>query len=212
ISDDITGSMLDEINILSGFSSKYLTKIERFHGKIGVYTTNNSIDYLLPIMSGNLADIQDNLTFEEKRLAFFKVCCGIYDLNSSGFIHGDVKLENVLYFRSSNELSIKVSDFGLVEMVDPRGSKKSAPFDLYTSLYRPPELFLPINDRYCSIKSDVFAAAMLMIYLIFPEQIKKHDTEMTPIQRKIINGDFANVESFLKGSSDVPINYLDSMI
>jgi serine/threonine protein kinase len=60
--------------------------------------------------SGTLNDFRFSTISLQKRLSiFFNIALQIKDLHSKGYIHGDLKLENILYF-NNNIHNVKIGE------------------------------------------------------------------------------------------------------
>jgi serine/threonine protein kinase len=62
-----------------------------------------------------------NFTIPEERSKFIAkgIAEGLTDLHSSGVVHRDIKLENILMTNTSDSSIPKLTDFGLSAMIGP---------------------------------------------------------------------------------------------
>ena len=89
----------------------------------------------MELMSGNLKDLLVNQELNHKHTFFiaYQLLRGCSFVNSQGFLHHDIKLQNILYL--TEKLQIKLSDFGLRSLKCEEDGK----FNTGTKVYLPYE-------------------------------------------------------------------------
>lgn len=109
-----------------------------------------------------------------------QVLSGMADLHEAGFLHGDIKPENVLYTRDANgELHVKISDFGKTQEIkyDKDGREKH-------SYCKGNTRFNPWENR-LSQKGDVCSIGIALIRIL--EQKVLHQLRITdPTLRSLV--------------------------
>ncbi|MDP8241838.1 MAG: protein kinase, partial [Candidatus Celaenobacter antarcticus] len=110
-----------------------------------------------------------------------QVCYALNHLHTHHIIHKDLKLENVLYQKSSNKINVKVCDYGFNKIIS---QTEAYPESEVVSLpYIAPEL---LQGSSFSPKSDFYALGVIMYYLsvgTFPfsrEEIKLMSEKKIP--------------------------------
>ena len=67
---------------------------------------------------GSLLDfLKNKIGRDEKRKLLAEIIEGVSYLHEKGIAHRDLKLENVLVFKESGEISVKLADFGFATKV-----------------------------------------------------------------------------------------------
>jgi len=67
---------------------------------------------------GSLLDfLKNKIGRDEKRKVLAEIIEGVGYLHGKGIAHRDLKLENVLVFKESREISVKLADFGFATKV-----------------------------------------------------------------------------------------------
>jgi serine/threonine protein kinase len=126
----------------------------------GYEYTHNYVDLVLPLMSGSLVDAK--LDKNNYNKYFKQLLLGIRACHNRDIIHRDLKLENVVYDSTKDELNI--IDFGI-----------SVPFQSFrvinntemanSLLYRPPECLLFDKFNYGQA-IDIWAIGCILYYLM----------------------------------------------
>jgi len=94
-------------------------------------------------------------SFEKKKELCKDICLGIYHLHKYKILHGDIKPLNIILH---NKIA-KINDFSCSKILSDTYKLRN---NCYTNLYRP-------NDKYLSLKSDIFALGCT-IYEILREE------------------------------------------
>ena len=91
---------------------------------------------------------------------------GLQFAHSQKIVHRDVKLTNILIYRSDRKLQVKLADFGLAKNYINAGfSNCSASNEICGTLaYMPPEHIM--NCRYAKPPCDIYAAGVCLYHLI----------------------------------------------
>lgn len=82
-------------------------------------STNISVS---PLVEGDIKNIADEMAMDPSffKKVFFQICMGIRHMHQNGFVHSDLKTENVFY---DSQGCIKLGDFGLTFRWLPGGEK-----------------------------------------------------------------------------------------
>src|SRR3990167_1246626 len=137
-----------EVKTLAKLSHPNIIKL------IEVIKHQNKLHLVFEYMEQNVLDLLRKKTETKKaerslaeleiRNIVFQVLQGLYYMHRQGYMHRDMKPENLLEFKGT----VKIADFGLVKSVTSQ-----PPFTEYISTrwYRAPELLLSSNDYDCKI-------------------------------------------------------------
>lgn len=147
---DVTKLLYDEVEILRAvrpceFIVTYIDSFE-WKGKLSIVT-----EYCTP---GNLYDVKQRflLTEDDHRAILYCVLQAIDYLHKHRFVHGDVKLDNILLCRSG---MVKLCDFGGAERCNEDGFTSSR--SLGTVQFAPPEIIAAlILNRDSSVEEPCF--------------------------------------------------------
>ena len=155
-----------EFEILSHSTHKNLIKLIDY-SECSSYIKNNRRCYecMYYIMEycnkGNLLELVTQNTFglaEEKAKEIFQqIASGINYIHTSGFAHGDIRLEN---FVISDESLVKIIDFGFLKQVNVKCYEFNG-----SNYYMAPEILN--HQEYLPEKSDIFAAGCALFSLVF---------------------------------------------
>jgi len=117
--------------------------------------------------------------FEEKlaRNYFKELVSTIHSLHSLGFVHRDIKLENILI---DQKYHIKLADFGFARSFD-EFNKDRMTTRLGTEYYMAPEI--KHSDYYSGTKIDVFACGVILFLMIFGRPPFRQATSIDPLYR-----------------------------
>ena len=106
---------------------------------------------------------------------------GLFDIHAQGFIHRDLKPQNILLYydkqsldETSSHCQAKICDFGISTHVDIYHDKKEEPYDMYTLWYRSPELLLGAAPN--SKTSDIWALGCVIYELIMGKPLMTGDS------------------------------------
>lgn len=97
---------------------------------------------------------------------------GLEHCHSNGVLHRDIKCSNLLI---DNEGILKIADFGLASVFDPK-SKKPMTSRVVTLWYRPPELLL--GATYYGVGVDLWSAGCILAELLYGKPILRGRTEV----------------------------------
>ncbi len=141
--------------------------------------------FIMELAECDLSDlILNNLLTEENKIKIlFDTCLGVEYIHNRGFLHRDIKPNNILKFYDGN---YKISDFGLIrsEIQDTnKNNLTSFGTVLGTEDYLAPELRYKGNDY--TIKSDIFSMGKVFEQLnIENSNIKEHIEKCTSLDPK----------------------------
>ena len=210
---------------------KELPKNELFLPIISVKENENKITMKMPLMNFDLFSLFDSnpLFFNHRNvsLIMLQLFKAVKMLHHNGFIHGDIKLENILIdfssICSSEGFQIVLSDFMLVEKVNPFKKKlykkiKGSKGYIHPSLFSKNELF--------PFQKDVWSLSVLLFILLkgfypfcqsnvslYSKQTQdfQHITQITSSLPESQNFKKICLESFAK-KGDLQIEYLKNLI
>ncbi len=103
-----------------------------------------------------------NVGFEQRLTYLHQTIKGLAFLHLNGYLHLDVKVDNVLIVRGVAQLA----DFGHSGRMDANGLMFSD-YPLMTELYRPPELLKAKNHYTYSVHSESWTVGHLMVMTCF---------------------------------------------
>ena len=95
------------------------------------------------------------------RLVLYSIISGLEAIHNKGFVHRDLKTENIMVNSSFN---IKIADFGFATKIEgPNGNGKQNGF-LGTPAYAAPELLL--KTPYYGVCNDIFSLGVIMFVVV----------------------------------------------
>jgi len=96
-----------------------------------------------------------------------QVCSALEDAHGAGVIHRDLKPENILVTRKGGEDFVKVCDFGIAKIQDPKGDDPDAAITMAGVVCGTPEYMSPEQARGEKLdpRSDVYAVGVILYQL-----------------------------------------------
>ena len=110
--------------------------------------------------------ISHNNYFEPQMIKQFisQICRGLYHIHSAGYIHSDLKPDNIVVFRTLNSFQLKIIDFGCVRRINDIPIEYSSVY-FTTRWFRSPEIILNhVSDLNQS--SDIWAVGCILYQFI----------------------------------------------
>lgn len=151
----------------------------------------------------SLRDLLDTgVTAREAARLVVGICEGLAHLHGSGWVHGDLKPENVLIMADG---SVRLSDFGLAtELTGTRGTHGFAP-PMGTADYLPPERWrAPLGERGVEIRPSVDIWALgVMIHEAFASGAPPFPGA-TPVSRGAATQEYADGRARLRLHHELP--------
>ena len=112
---------------------------------------------------------RNQLTIDERLNLFVQVCNGLQHAHQKGFIHCDIKADNILVCLENNRPLVKIIDFGIARILaGPHG--KASPKPKQHRMIGTPEYMSPeqIGQEHCDvdIRSDIYSAGVVLYELL----------------------------------------------
>lgn len=161
-SGDTKSTLLNEINIMKKYNSKYLVKIidwtyDDFKVCIIMeWAPNGDLESLLNKKKNNNESLDSKIIDK----IIFQTCCAIKELHDNNILHRDIKPSNILIF---DDYNIKLADFGVSKLI----FGQEAYTQIGTPYYMSPEL---MNGYSYSYSSDFWALGCVYYQLITLEK------------------------------------------
>jgi Nif-specific regulatory protein len=154
--EDIRQNVLNQFNLLSKVDFPFIIKAS----DTGI--TEDKLPFLTTewVEGGNLSGKSATYSLGEETNVLLQTAQALDFLHSLGYIHGDIKPSNVLFFRGdSGELQIKLTDF---EFLSP-GSYISSDSWQGTPGYMAPEI---LRGEPATYSSDLYSLGVLLFELL----------------------------------------------
>ena len=118
-----------------------------------------------PTLSSFVANQGDQLSDQNKIDIVLNLCDAISEIHQAEVIHCDLKPQNIII---NPDLSVKIVDFGLAKGLTPTGEVLSIFIGGTPHFMAPEQLFA---NRFLSYATDVYALAMITIWLFSSESL-----------------------------------------
>ncbi|XP_072134305.1 mitogen-activated protein kinase 6 [Mobula birostris] len=164
---------LREIKIIRRLDNDNIVKVFEILGPsgiplsddVGAITELNSVYIVQEYMETDLAKLLEQSPFSEEhaRLFMYQLLRGLKYIHSANVLHRDLKPANL--FINTEDLVLKIGDFGLARIMDPHYSHKGHLSEgLVTKWYRSPRLLLSPNNYTKAI--DMWAAGCIFAEML----------------------------------------------
>ncbi|XP_004639108.1 mitogen-activated protein kinase 6 [Octodon degus] len=164
---------LREIKIIRRLDHDNIVKVfeilgpsgSRLADDVGSLTELSSVYIVQEYMETDLANVleQGPLLEEHSRLLMYQLLRGLKYIHSANVLHRDLKPANL--FINTEDLVLKIGDFGLARIMDPHYSHKGHLSEgLVTKWYRSPRLLLSPNNYTKAI--DMWAAGCIFAEML----------------------------------------------
>lgn len=165
-------------NPLTRYGSKFIS-ISPNEGDVLIYT-----EYI----EGDIGDILWYKTLSLKYIKQFmsQILFSLVIIHSHGIIHNDIKPENVIYKKTSNEFSLFITDFGICQFVS--FPNKQIPKIFTSHHYTPPEYSQHKGVGKISLNSDMYNLGVMFYYMIDKQAYVDHD-DHNVFDKYLINWD-----------------------
>lgn len=159
-----------------GSPQKVINKwVNKFHPVGEEYKEIGTYSYIFSLYDGDLAkyflnvDVTNRQKYTNFKKAFFQVALGLRCLHDNGFLHLDIKPENILY-KQERDFHVVLSDNGLSELLtDTIENGLYTNQEKITMNYRAPSDHLPrgssVHYHYTN-KSDIWSLGMTFLTLV----------------------------------------------
>lgn len=165
-SDDngIEPSFLCEVNILRKLSGEKCI-VNMLDIQVRRTKSNTISKITLEWMNSNLYDVSRSIPYEMRKsmykLVLDNIKSALSSLHMMNIIHCDVKPQNILVSKNSNEITaIKLCDFGNSCIMAPEASTIKYSEPLYPHIFRPPEV--EMKHDY-GTKADIWSLCITMV-------------------------------------------------
>jgi serine/threonine-protein kinase len=148
-------SFLNEAKILLSIEQENVVKVYSYfrENKTGYYV----MEYVDGIQLEKYVKKYGPLDTKKALAIFIEICKGIEAIHDQGYLHGDIKPENIII--NEEDEKIKIIDFG--------GSFKKGSFfkvNVISKRYSPPEKFLA--DSYLTPSSDIYSLGGVLFFML----------------------------------------------
>ena len=173
------GSWIENIELTE--TNKYLDysddSFSESFSSSGSYPVNDISNYLflqMELASTNLKEIQNTVSYKEKRDIFKDIVLGLNEIHSNNIIHRDLKPSNILIIDGK----VKIGDFGLSRSLDQNRPNSltngikgiDLTGELGSRLYSSPEQL--VGDEY-DYRTDIYSLGIILF-----EMLANFNTEM----------------------------------
>lgn len=104
---------------------------------------------------------QVKLGWKEAHDIFYQIVCGVYAIHSKGYMHRDLKSQNILIRRIADDIQVKVGDFGSAIYDSP---ERNNTLPVTTLWYRSPEVLAA--DKTYTKAIDIWALGCIYLELL----------------------------------------------
>ena len=119
-------------------------------------------------LSNYISNLETELSTSEKLSLFRQVLEGIYHIHKNGYMHRDLKPDNILL---TADLTVKIGDMGLTKKEENDINNTSAGTPLYAS----PQV-MEKKGQY-SKKCDVFSLGLILYFILFKKPFFEDATD-----------------------------------
>ena len=180
-------SRINHVNVVHLYESNKDTLFKKINGK-----TKNvsfiSTEYL------EFGELFDYVYYPKKgfgenlaRLIINSIISGIESIHNAGYVHRDLKTENIMF---NSNFNVKIVDFGFATKIE--GNLKNGKHQQYlgTPVYAAPELHFKVP--YYGVSNDIFSLGIIMFVLVTGCLPFRTDVPSDPLYSCIIRGDYTS--------------------
>ncbi|SPR01721.1 unnamed protein product (mitochondrion) [Plasmodiophora brassicae] len=173
---------LREVKILQAVRHPNIIWLESCDASVDahLYRTGSSIDMVFPYHDHDLAGLIENDIVEiSPAIAKYylqEILKGLDYLHSNHVMHRDMKSSNILI---NNDGRVRIADFGLARFTDMRCPDYTN--RVVTMWYRPPELFMGVEQYDCSV--DMWSVGCIMAELVTGAHPFQGTTDLETLDR-----------------------------
>lgn len=128
-----------------------------------IQSIGDKIHIITKKMEGNITNVK--FTVAQRKKICFQILQGLHTLHREGYIHGDLKCENILY--AGDDPDIKICDFNISLPI------KNYTHTICTPITRAPEVFF--NEPWGE-EIDIWSLGCVFYQVIFGQQLFRIDT------------------------------------
>ncbi|XP_046538134.1 mitogen-activated protein kinase 6-like [Equus quagga] len=177
---------------------------------VGSLTELNSVYLVQEYMETDLANVleQGPLLEEHARLFMYQLLHGLKYIHSANVLHRDLKPANL--FINTEDLVLKIGDFGLARIMDPHYSHKGHLSEgLVTKWYRSPRLLLSPNNYTKAI--DMWTAGCIFAEMLTGKTLFAGAHELEQMQLVLESIPVAHEEDVQELLSVIPVYIRNDM-
>ena len=160
-----------EFEQMNSLHSPYIVEVYSYHDDKNEYTME-SMDFSLQYY---IAKHNDRLTVRERRNIINQILHAFRYLHSKNILHRDISIKNVLLKQYEDEKKKKISDFGLVKVVDSDLTSTNTDFK---GTLNDPSLKVEGFKNY-NLLHEIYALTLLITYVLTGKQRWDRITEPT---------------------------------
>lgn len=184
---------LNEAKILLSINQENVVKVYSYfrENKTGYYV----MEYAEGIHLGEYVMNRGPLNTKKAISIFSEICRGIEAIHDQGYLHGDIKPENIII--NEDDERIKIIDFG--------GSFKKGSFfkiNIISKRYSAPEKFLA--DSYLTPTSDIYSLGGVLFFMLSGTHPLSLEERKTIFDFSFPYGDHKTREIIKKSMDNIP--------
>ena len=129
-------------------------------------------------------------------------------LEGIGYIHGDLKPDNIMLFTSGNNYIAKLIDFDNIQLINKKFDSNKLPY----YIYRAPELYHNSTNLFVSIKYDIYSFGLILYYMVTKTPPYSQMPEYNNLLKMLSSKDPRQIEDVIELLFEYQHPYKDSLI